>query len=88
MFKRVLWLGIGVGIGVLVIRKLTQTAESFTPKGIAGQIGDSAGGLLGEVRSFIDDVRNGAAEREAEIHAAFADGALITDYVEEESDGY
>jgi hypothetical protein len=87
MFKRLLWLGVGVAVGVVIVRKLTRTAEEFTPSGIAGNIGQTAGGLLESMRSFVNDVREGAAEREAEIHAAFAEGTLITDF-DEESDKF
>jgi hypothetical protein len=44
---------------------------------------ESAVGLLDSVRSFVDDVREGMAEREAEIHEAFAAGALLEEYEEE-----
>jgi hypothetical protein len=38
---------------------------------------ESAGDLLDSVRSFVDDVRDGMAEREQEIHAAFTEGVAI-----------
>ncbi|MBA3490107.1 MAG: hypothetical protein H0T78_11335 [Longispora sp.] len=85
MFKRLLWLGIGVGVGVVVVRRLVRTADAFTPSGIVGGLSNSANGMLGSVRSFVEDVRSAAAEREAEIHAAFAGGEMLTDY-EMESD--
>jgi hypothetical protein len=72
--RRMLWLGIGLAVGALVVRKLTKKAQAFTPQGIAASARDSAGGLVDSVRTFLDDVRDGMAEREAEIHAAFADG--------------
>jgi hypothetical protein len=77
--KRMLWLGIGLAVGALVVRAVTKKAQSLTPQGIAGSLGQSAGGLLDSVRSFVDDVRDGMAEREQEIHAAFAEGAAIDD---------
>ncbi|MEV6524828.1 hypothetical protein AB0M43_22990 [Longispora sp. NPDC051575] len=83
MFKRLLWLGVGVAVGVVVVRKLTRTAHAFTPAGIAGNLGQSAGGVLDSVRGFFDDVREGAAEREAEIADAIAHGLLITNDTEE-----
>ena len=49
---------------------------------------DSAAGLAGSVRSFMDDVREGMAEREAEIHAAFTDGTLLGDEGEFEEEGF
>lgn len=68
--KRLLWLGIGLAVGALVVRKVSQRAEAYTPGGIAAAVSESAGGLVESVRSFVDDVRTGMAERELEIHAA------------------
>jgi hypothetical protein len=39
--------------------------------------------VLDSVRSFVDDVRDGMAEREAEINAAFAEGSLLEEYEED-----
>ncbi|MEV4756782.1 hypothetical protein AB0J86_16940 [Micromonospora sp. NPDC049559] len=77
--KRLLWLGIGLAVGALVVRKLTRTAQSYTPGGIATSLSQSAGGLVETVRSFVDDVRDGMAEREQQIHAAFAEGVAFDD---------
>jgi hypothetical protein len=85
--KRLLWLGLGLGaglaVGVLVVRKLTQTAQSYTPAGIAGSLKESAGGAVEELRSFIADVRYGMAEREQQIHEAFAEGVAFEDQFDE-----
>lgn len=73
--KRLLWLGIGLAVGALVVRKVTRTAQSFTPTGVASSLSESAGGLVEAVRSFVEDVRYGMAEREQQIHEALADVA-------------
>jgi len=75
--KRMLWLGIGLAVGALVVRAATKKAQAFTPQGIAGSVRESAGGAFDSLRSFVDDVRAGMAEREQEIHAAFADGVAV-----------
>ncbi|HEX5596319.1 MAG TPA: hypothetical protein VFX61_09930 [Micromonosporaceae bacterium] len=77
--KRLLWLGIGLAVGALVVRKVTQKAEAFTPSGLAASVSQSAGGMVESVRSFLDDVRDGMAERELQIHEAFAEGVVIDD---------
>ena len=77
--KRLLWLGVGLAVGAIVVRKLTQKAEEFTPTGIATSLSQSAGGLVESVRSFVEDVRAGMAEREQQIHEAFAAGTLYDD---------
>ncbi len=77
--KRLLWLGVGLAVGAIVVRKLTQKANEFTPTGIATSLSQSAGGLVESVRSFVDDVRANAAEREDQINKAFAEGELYVD---------
>jgi hypothetical protein len=75
--KRVVWLGIGLAVGALVFRAVSRKARAYTPTGIAASARDSAGGLVHSVRSFIDDVRDGMAEREDEIHNAFLEGVSL-----------
>ena len=77
--KRLLWLGVGLAVGAIIVRKVTRKAQEFTPSGIATSLSASAGGLVESLRSFVDDVRDGMAEREQEIHAAFAAGELYED---------
>jgi hypothetical protein len=81
--KRLLWLGVGLAVGALVVRKLTQKANEFTPGGIASSLSESTGGLVESVRAFVDDVRIGMAEREQQIHEAFANGVAFEDQFED-----
>jgi hypothetical protein len=81
--RRLLWLGVGLAVGALVVRAVNKKMQAFTPSGIAGSVQESAVGLLDSVRSFVDDVRDGMAEREAEIHEAFTAGTLLEDHEEE-----
>jgi hypothetical protein len=74
-----LWLGIGLAVGALVVRAVTKKAQAFTPGGMAASARDSATGIVDSIRAFVDDVREGMAEREAEIQAAFADGVALED---------
>jgi hypothetical protein len=85
--RRMLWLGIGLAVGALVVRAVGKKARAFTPSGIAGSAQQSAVGLVGSVRSFVQDVREGMAEREAEIHAAFTEGMLVDELDTEEEGG-
>jgi len=77
--RRLLWLGIGLAVGALVVRKVSQKAQSYTPAGIATSLSESAGGLVESVRSFVDDVRDGMAEREQAIHEAIEAGVHFGD---------
>ena len=75
--RRLLWLGIGLAVGALVVRKVAQKAHAFTPQGVAGSVKESAGGALDSLRSFVDDVRYNMAAREEQIHTAIADGVTF-----------
>ena len=75
--KRLLWLGVGLAVGAIAVRKLTRKANEFTPSGIATSLSQSAGGLVESMRSFVEDVREGMTEREEQIHQAFAEGELF-----------
>ena len=79
--RRLLWLGVGLAVGALVVRKATRTARSFTPGGIAASVSESAGGMVETVRSFVADVRYGMAEREQQIHEAFVEGVAVDDEI-------
>jgi hypothetical protein len=72
--KRLLWLGIGLAVGALVVRAVSRKARAFTPGGIAAAAQESAFGVVEGVRTFVSDVRDGMAEREADIRAALAEG--------------
>lgn len=61
--KRMFWLALGVTVGALVVRKLSRTAESLTPRGLSA----SLQGLADSLRDLVDEVREGAAERQAEL---------------------
>ena len=85
--KRLLWLGVGLAVGAIIVRKATRKAAEYTPSGIATSLSQSAGGLVESLRSFVEDVREGMAEREQQIHAAFAEGELYDDEFAAEHDG-
>jgi hypothetical protein len=92
MIKRVFWLGVGIAVGVVVVRKLSRTAQSYTPQGIAASAQQSAVGLVDSVREFMADVRENMAEREAQIHAVLTENAeygdLTADDLEHLEDPY
>jgi len=80
--RRIFWLGVGLAVGALVVRAVSKKAQAFTPQGVAGSVAESVGGLLESARSFVEDVRGAMAEREQEIHAAFAEGVAFDDLEE------
>lgn len=71
--KRMFWLALGVTVGVLVMRKLSNTAQQLSPRGLS----QSLQGLAEAVRDFADEVREGMSAREGELaEGAGIDGKL------------
>jgi hypothetical protein len=64
--RRVFYIALGATAGVLVVRRLSQVAQKWSPEGLAGQ----AGGLGQRVQEFFAEVAENAAEREAELREA------------------
>jgi hypothetical protein len=76
--RRLFWLGIGLALGALIFRKLSQAAERLTPASLV----QTATGLVSElaeaIRDFSADVRAGMAEHEASLReAAELDGGHL-----------
>jgi hypothetical protein len=67
--RRLFWLAMGVTIGALVVRKLSQAAEKMTPQGIAASLADSLRDLAEAIGDFGADVRAAASAREEELRA-------------------
>jgi hypothetical protein len=61
--RRLFYITLGVTVGVIAVRRLTKLAESMSPDSLAASAATA-------VTSFVDDVREGMAEREAELRAA------------------
>jgi hypothetical protein len=64
--RRLFWVTLGAVAGIVVVRKLSRTAEQLAPSSLVREVarfGDS-------VRYFGDEVRAGMAEREQELRDA------------------
>ena len=64
--KRIVWMGIGVAIGVIAFRKLNEVQSTFCPEGLNRAVGRMADGLY----EFADAVRGGMQERETDLRTA------------------
>jgi hypothetical protein len=65
--RRLFWLVMGITIGVLVVRKLSQAAERLTPGSVLGNLADGLRDLAEAIGDFGADVRAAASEREIEL---------------------
>ncbi|WP_255768910.1 hypothetical protein [Pseudarthrobacter sulfonivorans] len=64
--KRLVWMGIGVAIGVIAFRKLTEAQANLGPEGLNRAVSRMADGLY----DFADAVRSGMHERETDLRTA------------------
>lgn len=64
--KRIVWMGIGVAIGVIAFRKVNQAQANLGPEGLNRAVGRMADGLF----DFADAVRSGMHQREEDLRTA------------------
>jgi Family of unknown function (DUF6167) len=64
--RRLFWLALGATVGVLVVRRVGKTIEAYSPAGVGRSLNSVGDGL----RELADVVREGMAEREAELRVA------------------
>jgi hypothetical protein len=64
--RRLFYVALGATAGVLLVRRLTDAANRWTPEGIAAQ----AGGAGERMSAWWADVQQFAAEREIELREA------------------
>jgi hypothetical protein len=75
--RRLFWLAMGITIGALIVRKLSNAAAKFTPSGMTATLSQSLGDLAESLRDFSHDVRAAMSEREAELRTGTGlDGEL------------
>lgn len=77
LLKNVLWLLLGLALGVWVMRKLNQIARDYSPSGIAGRAQNNWGQFRDGMIAFGRDVRTRADAREIELRAALSGEAPL-----------
>ncbi|GAB3665012.1 hypothetical protein GCM10027589_29400 [Actinocorallia lasiicapitis] len=74
--KRIFWITVGAGTALYAQRRATRFVKQLTPQNIAvkavTQAVKTGGSTTDRLRSFADEVRYHAAEREAELREAIA----------------
>ncbi|MBG6083447.1 hypothetical protein [Zhihengliuella flava] len=66
MLKKIFWVGIGIGVGALAYRKLSEAKDMASPAGLnraVGRLGDEAAATLAAFR-------HGMTSKEAELRAS------------------
>ncbi len=64
--KRIVWMGIGVAIGIIAFRKVTEARAALGPDGLNRAVARLADGIY----DFADAVRAGMHEREDDLRTA------------------
>lgn len=74
MIRRLFWVGVGVAVTVVVIRKGRQVIERYTPASLseraAAAVDDAGVRLNTAARTFRSEFSAARAEREAELMAS------------------
>jgi len=68
--RRLFWIALGATIGVLVVRKVTKTAQSYSPSGMAQGLSAGLSDLGEGLREMAETVREGMTQRETELRLA------------------
>jgi hypothetical protein len=68
--RRLFWVALGATLGVLVVHKVTKTAQAYSPSGVAQGVTASLSDLGEGLREMAEVVREGMAQREAELRYA------------------
>lgn len=63
---RLFWAALGAAAGVVVVRRVTKTAQAYTPEGVAHGLASIGEGL----KEFAAAVREGMDRREQELRVA------------------
>lgn len=64
--KRIFWMGIGVAVGVIAFRKISEAKAGIGPDGLNRAVARLADGVF----DFADAVRAGMQEREDDLRAS------------------
>ena len=71
MFKRLLWLLIGVGFGFgvsfWVVRVVRETVERYTPERVSADLASALRGFGADLRAAVGEGREAMREREAQL---------------------
>jgi hypothetical protein len=68
--RRLFWVALGATVGVLLVRKLSKTAQAYSPTGVAQDLFAGLSDLGEGLREMSEAVREGMGQRETELRYA------------------
>jgi len=86
VLKRMIWVGIGIAVGVVAVRKLTKVAHSVTPGGVAERVGGAGAEMRESLKAFWADVSEAKQAKEAELFDAIERGEDLTPLLADDDD--
>ena len=67
--RRLFYITLGATAGILIVRKVSKTAQAFSAGGIGERLSGSAGGIGEAIREFADQVVVAMNEREQQLRS-------------------
>jgi uncharacterized protein HemX len=67
VIRRLFWFALGAGVAIFVFVQIRKALSRATPEAISQRVADTAAGMGESARNFVERVRAGMAEREAEL---------------------
>ncbi|MDQ6649779.1 MAG: hypothetical protein M3Z02_06645 [Actinomycetota bacterium] len=67
--RRLFYVALGATAGVLIVRKISKTAQAFSAGSIGDRLAGSAGGIGEAIREFAEQVVEAMNEREQVLRA-------------------
>ncbi|GAC1323306.1 MAG: hypothetical protein NVSMB13_03000 [Mycobacteriales bacterium] len=67
--RRLFYITLGATAGILIVRKVSKTAQAFSAGGIGERLSGSAGGIGEAIRDFADQVVVAMNEREQQLRS-------------------
>jgi hypothetical protein len=68
--RRLVWMGVGAVLAGVAARRVRQTAQRFTPEGVADQVAVVSSRTAGALRDAVVEFRTASATRERELVTA------------------
>lgn len=68
--RRLLWMGVGAVVAGVAARRVRQTAQRFTPEGVADQVTAVGSRTAGALRDAVAEFRTACTARERELVTA------------------
>ena len=67
MIRRLFWFTLGAGVAMFLFVRIRKVLSQASPEAMSQRVAGAAAGMGESARNFVERVRAGMAEREAEL---------------------